>query len=64
MLSSKPSTFLTAEELKQIADKKFAEAEATAPGPHRDAMLQAAHNFRTTAEMKMWLSSAELQSPK
>jgi hypothetical protein len=63
MRSSKPTTYLTIEELQQIATAKFEEATALPDGPQRHKVLASAHSFRSLAEIRGWLSS-DLQPPK
>ena len=58
----KPTTYLTIEEIQQIASAKFEEAAALPDGPQRQQLLKSAHSFRSLAEMKGWLSS-DLQPP-
>jgi hypothetical protein len=62
MGSFRPTTYLTIEELQQIASAKFEEAAALPDGPQRKKILASAHSFRSLAEVKGWLSS-ELQPP-
>ena len=59
----KPTTYMTIEELEQIAAAKFEEAAALPDGPQRQTVLRSAQTYRNQAQMKGWLSS-ELQSPK
>jgi hypothetical protein len=63
MASFKPTTYLTNEELQQIAKAKFEEAAGLPIGPQRQKLLNSAHGFRSLAEMRGWLSG-ELQPPK
>jgi len=58
-----PTTYLTTEELRQIAAAKRAEAAALPPGFQQDELLRKAENFRHLAEIKGWLAS-ELRPPK
>ena len=52
-----PSTYLTADELKQIAAIKYSEAVTTSPGPEQQ-ILVSAHRYQNLAEVK------ELEPPK
>jgi hypothetical protein len=64
MGSFRPTTYLTIEELRQIASAKFEEAAALPDGPQREQVLKSAHGFRSLAEIKGgWLSS-DVQPPK
>jgi len=64
-MSRRPtSTYLTADELKQIAAIKFNEAESAAPGPEQQKILVSARGYQNLAEMKRYLASKELESPK
>ena len=63
MRSFKPTTYLTIEEIQQIASPKFEEAAALPDGPQRQQLLKSAYSFRSLAEVKGWLSS-DLQSPR
>jgi hypothetical protein len=58
-----PISYLTIEELTQIAAEKYEQAEALAPSYQKEELLRSADNFRHIAEIKGWLSS-ELQPPK
>ena len=58
-----PTTYLTLEELRQIAASKLKEAAALPPSYQKEELLRSAENFRSLAEIKGWLSSG-LQSPK
>jgi len=60
---AKPSTYLSIEEIQQIAAAKFEEAAALPPGPEQQAILRSAHSYRSLAEMKGWLSG-DLRSPE
>jgi hypothetical protein len=62
MGSSKPTTYLTIEEIQQIASAKFEEAAAPPDGPQRQQLSKSAHSFRSIAEVRGWLSS-DLQPP-
>ena len=58
-----PTTYLTIEELTQIAAEKFEQAAALAPSYQKKELLRSAQNFRNLAEIKGWLSSG-LKPPK
>ena len=58
-----PSTYLTADELKQIAAIKFNEAASIEPGAERQEILKSAHGYQNLAEMKRYLGSKELEPP-
>ena len=58
-----PTTYLTVEELAQIAAEKYERAAALAPSYQKGDLLRSAENFRNLAEIKGWLSS-ELRPPK
>jgi hypothetical protein len=58
-----PTTYLTVDELKQIAAARFAEAAALPPGPKRQGILDKAYGFQSLADIKSWLSS-ELRPPR
>jgi hypothetical protein len=58
-----PTTYLTIEELTQIAARKLEHAAAVAPSHEKEEFLRSAENFRALAEGKGWLTS-ELGSPK
>jgi hypothetical protein len=62
-MTNSPTTYLTKEELQEIAAAKFEEAATLAPGCQKEEILRSAENFRRLAEMKGWLSS-ELRAPK
>jgi hypothetical protein len=59
-----PSTYLTADELKQIAAIKFNEAATAEPGAQQKKLLLSAHGYQNLAEMKRYLGSKELEPPK
>jgi hypothetical protein len=63
MTSRQPTTYLTIDELKEIAAEKFHEAAALPPGPKQQEILKKAHSFQSLADMKAWLSS-ELRPPR
>ena len=58
-----PTTYLTIEELTQIAAEKFEQAAALAPFLSKERTSASAQNFRNLAEIKGWLSSG-LKPPK
>jgi hypothetical protein len=58
-----PSTYLTADELKQIAAIKYSEAVSAAPGAEQQ-LLVSAHRYQKSAEMKRYLASKKLEPPK
>jgi hypothetical protein len=63
-MSRRPtSTYLTVEELNQIAAIKFNEAEL-ATGPEQQKILVSARGYQNLAEMKQYLASKELEPPK
>jgi hypothetical protein len=53
-ISPKPTTYLTGEDLYQIAAIKFGEAAVTPEGPARQRVLKSAYNFHDLAKMKGW----------
>jgi hypothetical protein len=59
-----PSTYLTADELHQIASIKFEEAASATPGAEKQKLLMSAQGFKNLAEMKRYLGSKELEPPK
>jgi hypothetical protein len=61
--SRRPTTYLTTEELQQLAAAKFEEAAALAPGPDQQKLLISANGLRHAAEVRSWLASAS-RSPK
>ena len=63
MTLRQPTTYLTVDELREIAAEKFQEAAALPPGPERQEILKKAYSFQSLAEMKGWLSS-ELRPPR
>jgi hypothetical protein len=58
-----PTTYLTIEELTQIAAEKFEAAALLAPSFEKEELLRSAENLRHLAEIKGWPSS-ELRPPK
>jgi hypothetical protein len=63
MGSFKPTTYMTIEELQQIAATKFNDAAVLPDGPQRETVLRSAQAYYNQAQLKGWLSS-ELQPPK
>jgi len=59
-----PSTYLTTDELKQIAAIQFKEAASAHPGADQQRLLKSAHGNENLAEMKRYLGSKELEEPK
>jgi hypothetical protein len=59
----RPTTYLTTDELRQIAASKLEEAAALPPCFVKEELLISAENFRSLAELKGWLSS-EVMPPK
>ena len=64
MISERPTTYLTAEELRRIAKDKFDKAETAPSGPKRERMLASAYAYLSLGDMKVWASSRDLQPPK
>ncbi|HEY0330029.1 MAG TPA: hypothetical protein VGC77_13120 [Rhodopseudomonas sp.] len=58
------TTYLSSEEIQQIASEQLKEAEALPDGPARDEVMRAAQTLSNLADMKRWLSSKELQAPQ
>ena len=48
----RPTTYLTIEELQEMAAAKFEEAAALLPGPEQQEILKKAFGYRSLAEMK------------
>jgi hypothetical protein len=63
MGSFKPTTYLTIEELQEIASAKFDEAAELPDGPQRQQIMKSAHSLRSLAEMK-GRRSGDVQPPK
>jgi hypothetical protein len=59
---SRPTTYLTIEELHEMAAAKFEEAAALSPGPEQQEILKKAYGFKSLADMKTWLCT-ELRPP-
>jgi hypothetical protein len=55
--ASRPTTYLTIEELHEMAAAKFEEAAALAPGPQQQEILKKAYGYKSLADMKAWLST-------
>jgi hypothetical protein len=53
----KPTTYLTIEELRQVAAAKFEEAAALPEGPKKQQILRQAQGYRNMAEMRGWFAS-------
>jgi hypothetical protein len=60
--ASRPTTYLTIEELREMAAAKFEEAAALSPGPEQQEILKRAYGYRSLADMKAWLST-DLRPP-
>jgi hypothetical protein len=60
--ASRPTTYLTIEELNEMAAAKFEEAAALSPGPQRQEILKRAYGYKSRADMKAWLCS-DLRPP-
>jgi hypothetical protein len=58
-----PTTYLTIEEVTEIAAEKYEQAAALAPSYQKDELLRSAEDFRSLAIVKGWLPS-ELRPPK
>ena len=56
-IASRPSTYLTIEELHAMAAAKFEEAAALSPGPQQQEILKKAYSYQSLADMKAWLSN-------
>jgi hypothetical protein len=54
-ITSRPTTYLTIEELQEMAAAKFEEAAALSPGPERQEILKKAYGYKSLADMKAWL---------
>jgi hypothetical protein len=54
-IASRPTTYLTIEELQDMAAAKFEEAAALAPGPEQQEILKKAFGYRSLADMKALL---------
>ncbi len=59
---SRPTTYLTIEELREMAAAKFEEAAALSPGPEQQEILKRAYGYQSLADMKAWLST-DLRPP-
>jgi hypothetical protein len=60
--TSRPTTYLTIEELHEMAAAKFQEAAALSPGPEQQEILKKAYSYESLADMKAWLCS-DLRPP-
>jgi hypothetical protein len=60
--ASRPTTYLTIEELHEMAAAKFEEAAALSPGPEQQEILKKAYGYKSLADMKAWLST-DLRPP-
>jgi len=49
---SRPTTYLTVDELQEMAAAKFQEAAALAPGPEQQEILKKAFGYLSRADMK------------
>jgi hypothetical protein len=56
------TTYLTIEELTEIAARKFEHAAALAPCHKKEELVKSAETFRNLAKIRGWLCS-ELQPP-
>jgi hypothetical protein len=54
---SRPTTYLTVEELHEMAAAKFEDAAVLSPGPERQEILKKAYGYRSLADMKALLCS-------
>jgi hypothetical protein len=54
--ASKPTTYLTIDELQEMAAAKFEEAAALSPGPEQQQVLKRAYGYKSLADMKALLS--------
>jgi hypothetical protein len=53
--ASRPTTYLTVDELQEMAAAKFEEAAALAPGPEQQQILKKAYGYLSRADMKALL---------
>jgi hypothetical protein len=53
--ATRPTTYLTIDELQEMAAAKFEEAAALTPGPERQEILKKAYGYRSLADMKALL---------
>jgi hypothetical protein len=53
--ASRPTTYLTIDELQEMAAAKFEEAAALRPGPEQQEILKKAYGYRSRADMKALL---------
>jgi hypothetical protein len=54
--ASRPTTYLTVDELQEMAAAKFEEAAALAPGPEQQQILKKAYGYLSRADMKALLA--------
>jgi hypothetical protein len=59
--ASRPTTYLTIEELHEMAAAKFEEAATLSPGPKQQEILKKAYGFKSLADMKALLCSNQRQ---
>jgi hypothetical protein len=50
--ASRPTTYLTIDELQEMAAAKFEEAAALTPGPEQQEILKKAYGYLSRADMK------------
>jgi hypothetical protein len=53
--ASRPTTYLTVEELQEMAAAKFQEAAVLSPGPEQQEILKKAYGYLSLADMKALL---------
>ena len=53
--TSRPTTYLTIDELQEMAAAKFEEAAALVPGPEQQKILKKAYGYLSRADMKALL---------
>ena len=54
--ASRPTTYLTIEELHEMPAAKFEEAAALWPGPEQQEILKKAYAHKSRTDMKAWLA--------
>jgi hypothetical protein len=59
-----PSTYHTADELKQITANKFNEGSPSTPGPDPQGILSPANRPQNFGKIEGYLASKELEPPK
>jgi hypothetical protein len=64
MIAERPNTFLEPEQLRRIAQEKFAKAVAAPTAAKREQILATAYAYLSLAEIKGWTSSPNLQPPQ